>query len=370
MTDSEMDNGQAELDAILATFVDSPPLTVEQLEGSFWRLFDIGGRLISPFVVLAPQGLVGNPGTTSADIWQMVNGQLCFVADSGEPSVVFRMVRYDDSGRIITLAGKGVIDGVEALYLIRAVDHPDHPLHATAAGEERPLTFLKQVPAGRRRPNLVVLPAGPQSLHAYWLEGLSEEKRSWDLAVGYYGEERPGPDVRADYLAHVPGSKKFRMLYDLFRGDSPLRDYETVWFADDDLLASGIGINLMFHQFRKFGLDLAQPALLDGENCFPNDPLAIRQEGSDVRLEAGAEILWPIFSRRALRICIGSMQDAESGYGLSRLWPAFLGHPRGRIGIIDVGAVAHTRPIGYSYDIRRALGEQSALYEAYGYQPG
>lgn len=368
MTDAGNDLGHAELNAILATFVDSPVLTSADLEGSSWRLFDIGGRLISPFLVLAPQGLVGNGGTGSAEIWQMVNGTLSFAGESGATSIAFGLVRRDETGRIITFAGQGVIDGVEALYLLRAVEHPDHPLHAAPADADRSIAFLKQVPQGQRRANLVVVPAGPQSLHPYWLEAIDDDARNWDLCVGYYGAERPGSTVPCDYLAHIPQSKKFRLLHDLFQPDSPLWDYEAIWFADDDLLASGAGINLMFHLFRKFGMDLAQPALIEGENCFPNDPLAIMQDGSDVRFEGNAEILWPVFSRRALRICIGSMRDAESGYGLSRLWPAFLGYPRGRIGIIDVGAVAHTRPIGYSYDIRRAINEQSALYEAYGYQ--
>lgn len=359
------DLGHAELAAILASFVDSPALTPDALEGSQWRLFDINGRMISPFVVLAPQGLVGNPGTASVDTWQIVNGHLGFAAQSGAPSITFHHIRYDEDGGIAAFAGRGVVDGVEALYLLRAVGHPEHPLYATPANTPRRARLLKSIPAGERRPNLVVLPAGAQSLHKFWLEGFADRTRNWDLCIGWYGAEAPSLDLECEYLAHIPQTKKFRLLYDLFHADSPLWDYEAIWLPDDDLLASGPGLNVMFHLFRKFGLDLAQPSLMEGENCFPNHPITVRREGSDVRYEPFVEIMCPIFSRRALKICIGSMRDVESGYGLDHLWPAFLGHPRGRMGIIDAVAVAHTRPIGFSYDIRRAINEQNELWKVY-----
>jgi len=362
-----VEDGQAALDAILASFTETPAFTPEQLEGSFWRLFDISGRLLSPFMVLAPQGLVGNPGTGAVDLWQIVNGQLCFTAGNGTPSVIFKHVRRDEEGRIINFAGRGIIDGVEALYLLRAVEHPEHPLYATPASAPRSATFLKQKPAGTLRPNLVVLPAGPESLHDRWFEDFSTMPltRNWDLCIGWYGQDRPDMGMECDYLAHIPQTKKFRLIHDLFHADSPLWNYEAIWLPDDDLLATGNGINRMFHLFRKFGLDLGQPSLLEGEDCFPNHPVTIRRAGSDVRYEPFVEIMCPVFSRRALKICIGSMRDVESGYGLDHLWPAFLGHPRGRMGIIDGSAVIHTRPIGFSYDIRRAIHEQQEVWKAY-----
>jgi hypothetical protein len=57
----------------------------------------------------------------------------------------------------------------------------------------------------------------------------------------------------------------------------------------------------------------------------------------------------------------------RSGYGLDHLWPAMLGKPRTRIGIIDAVGVAHTRPIGATYDIRTAIYEQAAIHAAYGF---
>lgn len=357
---------QAELNAILASFTETPALSAAQLKGSFWRLFDLNGRQLSPFTVLAPQGLLGNPGTETVDQWQLVNGQLCLLtAVGGTPAVVFTLARRDDAGRIICFAGQGAIDDIQAFYFLRAAGHPEHPLFATPSTQNRRAVFIKQQTPGARRPNLVIVPAGQSSLHPQWLEGLGDRTRNWDLCVGWYGAETPDADMPCEYLAHTPKTKKFRLLYDLLHDDSPLWDYEAVWLPDDDLLASGSGINTMFHMFRKFGMDLAQPALLAGEGCYPNHEITIQRPDSDVRHVPFVEIMCPLFSRRALKVCVGTMRDTESGYGLDHLWPALLGHPRGRMGIIDATPVVHTRPMAHSYDVWQAMSEQKAVLASY-----
>jgi len=359
-----MDMNHAQFEAVLSSFIDSPALSRQSLEGTFWRLFDINGRLLTPFMVLAPEGLVGNYSSPSLDLWQIVNGQLCLSAVDGSPSVIFKVARMDQ-GKVITLAGEGTIDGVDGLYLIHTVDHPEHPLFPTPPSQERRAHFLKSLPDGTRRPNLVVVPAGAGSLHPYWLENIADVGRNWDLCIGYYGAETPQIDTPHEYLAHLPRTKKFRLLYDLFHEGSPLWNYEAIWLPDDDLLTSGRNINLMFHLFRKFGLDLAQPSLMQGPGCFPNHPITVQRVGNDLRHTEFVEIMCPVFSTRALRICIGTMRDVESGYGLDHLWPSFLGHPRSRMGILDAVPVAHTRPIGATYDINAALEEQAAVHRIY-----
>lgn len=360
---------KAELDAILATFTDAPDLSCAQLEGGFWQFFSLK-RQFSPFMVLAPQGLLGNPGTDKVDLWRIIDGRLCLMAANGNdvPAVAFNLVRKDGAGRIVNFAGRGVIDGAEAFYFLRSVEHPRHPLYATPATQSRRATFIKQQAQGARRANLAIVPAGPASLHPDWLKSVTDQTRNWDLCIGWYGAQAPDADMPCEYLAHLPQTKKFRLIYDLLHEDSPLWDYEAIWLPDDDLLASGQGINLMFHLFRKFGLDLAQPALLKVEGCFPNHGITVQRENSDVRYEPFIEIMCPIFSRRALKICIGTMRDVESGYGLDHLWPNLLGHPRGRMGIIDLTPLVHTRPIGFSYDIQRAIAEQKAVLQAYNHR--
>jgi hypothetical protein len=108
--------------------------------------------------------------------------------------------------------------------------------------------------------------------------------------------------------------------------------------------------------------------MMKGPGCFPNHPLTEQREQVSFRYTQFVEIMCPIFSRRALQICLGTMRDTASGYGLDHLWPSLLGYPRGRIGIIDAVAAAHTRPIGNTYDINTAIGEQNAIHRAHRHQ--
>ena len=117
----QMNNDQAELQAILASYTEAPALETAQLEGSVWKFFDLSGRLLSSSMVLAPQRLLGNPGTAAVDRWQIANGQLGLAAADGAVSVIFKLARKDETGRIISFAGQGVIGGVEAFYFLRAV---------------------------------------------------------------------------------------------------------------------------------------------------------------------------------------------------------------------------------------------------------
>ena len=55
----------------------------------------------------------------------------------------------------------------------------------------------------------------------------------------------------------------------------------------------------MFHIFSKYGLDLAQPSLREGEGSYPNHPVTVQQPGSILRYEKFVEIMCPIFSMRA-----------------------------------------------------------------------
>lgn len=344
---------------------EAPQLSSDRLAGTFWILSSLHHGLIGKFLVLAPEGRVGNYFSPSTDFWQVVNGRLCLIDNTGMPSVVFNVAKIDD-GAIAVLAGQGVINGVAAVYMLTRTDHPAHPIAATPANVQRRATFLKQRPAASRRPNLVVVRANSKSLHPSWLEGLTDATRNWDLCVSSYDAEAPDLALPCDYLTHQPNQKKFKPIYDLFHEDSPLWNYERIWLADDDLLISGADINVMFHLSQKHSLDLSQPSLRVQQDCFINHPITAQRPNSVLRHEPFIEIMCPIFSMRALKICVGSIRDAISGYGLDHLWPSLLGRPLNRMGIIDAVGVIHTRPIGATYDIRAAIAEQTGILETYG----
>lgn len=348
---------------------DAPPLTEGMLSGTFWSLGDVNRGMFVRFMVLAPDGMIGNYFDPAVDFWHVMGGRLCLIDRDGLPSVIFDAAHIED-GNLMALAGRGVIGGVDMTYLLVPADHPPHPLFSTPAGVERKATFLVQPEEGLRRPNLVVVPANSKSLHPRWFEKIDEATRNWDLCIGYYGAETPEVSSSPyEYLAHQPKTKKFKIIYDLFHDGSPLWNYERIWLPDDDLLCDGEDINRMFHLSHKHGLDLAQPSLKKGPGSYPNHPLTVQRSNSVVRFEGFVEIMCPVFSRRALQICIESMRDVESGYGLDHLWPSFLGRPAARTAIIDAISVAHTRPLGATYNVNAAVEEQAALFRSYQYTP-
>jgi hypothetical protein len=360
---------QAEAPNATQQWTDAPPLTTDMLSGTFWSLGDVDRGFFAQFMVLAPGGLIGNYFHPSVDMWQVMAGRLCLVDRDGLPSVIFDLAQMDGDN-LLALAGHGVVADVNATYILFPTSHPPHPLFSTPPEVERRATFLARPPAGPRRPYLVVVPANSKSLHPRWFERVDEASRNWDLCIGYYGAEDPEvSNSPYEYLAHLPKRKKFKLLYDLFHEGSPLWNYERIWLPDDDLLCTGEDINRMFHVSQRHGLDLAQPSLKQGPGCYPNHPLTVQRPGGVVRYEGFVEIMCPVFSQRALKICIETMRDVESGYGLDHLWPSFLGRPQARMGIIDAVAVAHTRPLGATYNVKAAVEEQGALFRAYQYTP-
>jgi hypothetical protein len=197
-------------------------------------------------------------------------------------------------------------------------------------------------PVARRARNLVVLRAGNGSLHPQWL---AAGRRDFDLFISYYGaiEGRYAED--ADYYEARPGPK-WPCIAGLLREHSAIVDgYDCVWFPDDDLAADTATLDRMFAFFHAYDLQLAQPALTADSYCTWD---VLRQDPQcHLRFNRFVEIMAPIFSREALRLCRPSFDESRSGWGLDWLWPV-LCHEAGldRIAVIDATPVCHTRPCG------------------------
>ncbi len=346
-----------------AGWVPAPPLSEAFLSGSAWAFGAPGLPVIQPFLVLAPDGLIGNHRDPNEDFWHAPQGQLTFVAQDGLPSTVFTAARIDGT-TLLALAGQARRATPARLHLLASVAHPAHPLYATPPDAVRRADFLRALPAPLR-PNLVVLRAGPESLHRRWWGDHPDAERNWDLCISTYDGDPEAIGRGAEYLAHQPEQRKFEAIFDLFHPASPLLAYERVWLPDDDLLISVADINLTFHLTRTYALDLAQPALRPGPDCFAFHPVTLRQPDSVLHYAGFVEIMCPLFSARALRICLPTFRDSWSGHGLDYLWPSLLGEPQARVAVIDAVTMIHTRPIGHSYDLARASEEMRATVGSY-----
>ena len=175
--------------------------------------------------------------------------------------------------------------------------------------------------------------------------GAAGARRDFDLFVSYFGD-RPGRYAQGcDFHEHRRGPK-WPCIGALLREHSALLDaYDCVWFPDDDLAADTATLDRMFAFFHAYGVSVAQPALSRDSYCTWR---TLRQEdGCVLRYTRFVEIMAPMFSREALRVCAPTFTESDSGWGLDWLWPQLCEHAGlGRMAVIDATPVRHTRPCG------------------------
>jgi hypothetical protein len=200
-----------------------------------------------------------------------------------------------------------------------------------------PLTRLRPGP-GRRF--LLMTRAGDNSLHRNWLG--TKAPRNFDLLVSYYGAQEGRYRDDGEFY-HVLAGPGWPAYHEIMR-DNPqlIEDYEYVGFADDDLDADTATWNASFTFCRRHRFDLAQPSIV-GPISYP---ITAPVPGLLYRSTNCVEIMCPIFSRRALRICYSSFGESVSGWGINHIWPRLLAPHSGKMAIIDCLSVTHTKALG------------------------
>ncbi len=193
--------------------------------------------------------------------------------------------------------------------------------------------------AGRR--NLVIVRAGDASLHEEWLGG--DVERNWDLIVNYFGDD-PQRYRRDDVRRIDSKGPKWPALHALIQDIAPdVFGYERVWLPDDDLRATGAGINSFFDIVQKHGLALSQPALTPDSHL--GHLITLRNRSFELRFTNFVEIMAPCFDRDCLKRLLTTFNENLSGWGLDFYWPTLIADWT-RIAIVDAVTVCHTRPIG------------------------
>lgn len=190
--------------------------------------------------------------------------------------------------------------------------------------------------------NLVIVRAGDASLHPLWLSGAS---RDFHIFVSYFGRSADRWRDDADFYEHRPGPK-WPCLHSLLQDNDWLIDeYDAFWFPDDDLAADADTLNRMFAFFHAHRLSLAQPALT--RNSFYTWKSLLQDRDSVLRFTSFVEVMAPLFSRAALKVCWPTFNESRSGWGLDWVWPVLCRNAgEGRLAIIDGAPVRHTRPVG------------------------
>lgn len=222
-----------------------------------------------------------------------------------------------------------------------------------------------------RRPNanLVVLQAGPQSVHRSWYR---DRPRTWDLLVNYYDVRGNSPSL-GDYAFAQVGTK-FTGIDRLLREFPELFErYRSVLLLDDDIELRMEQIDTAFAMVDAERLDLAQPSLTADSHCVWK-PLFRKRDTGWRRLNA-VEIMMPILSGRLLLEEGAVFGQSVSGFGIDLYLGKRVLERGGEIGILDSVSVRHGKPIddagGAYYEYMRAnlinpKAELWRLIEAHG----
>ncbi len=330
-------------------------LSAAAIEQRNWRLERANGDVIARRLILHPGGGMGLHRHRNQWRWSVESGLLLFADWHARLSTVFDRLDRSDDGRAVFSGACRYDEQPHRLFEIEPIAflHPDGG-GIRLLGESR-----------RRRRNLVVLRANEDSLHTTWPANVDGIERSWDLCISFYGkaENFPPPDF-AEYHVLQNEDRKFTALHKLMHRNSPLWDYDYVMFPDDDLMMSWMDLNNAFEIVREHRLELAQPALTHDGFC--GQPITLQQPDTLLRFTNYVECMMPIFSIEALRLCAPTFAHATVGWGLDCIWPAMIGSTSNRVAILDLVAVRHTRPIGFSYAGLDAHGEMMALQTRFG----
>lgn len=201
---------------------------------------------------------------------------------------------------------------------------------------------MQQQGGKKKRRFLVIARVGDDSLHRQWLNPKSF--KNFDLYISYYGNKPGRFKNDCEYYSEEKGPRWpiYKQILDEL-GES-VYQYDAVWFPADDISTDAFNINQMFHIFDNLKLWLAQPALT--KDSYRSWNITIQSTDYIVRYTHFVEIMVPLFSPSALRICSPTFDTSFSGWGIDFVWPKLLKYPNNKIGIIDATPVRHTRPVG------------------------
>ena len=210
--------------------------------------------------------------------------------------------------------------------------------------------------------SLVIARVGASSIHPCWID--RGKPRDWDLYLCPYQPIAPQEALDCIVGDVIPGPKwsGIRTLLNTWDG---WRDYDYVWFPDDDIYANQDTITRIFEVARGVGLDLFAPALHE-TSSFAHF-ITMRNPSFYGRWVNFVEIMVPGFSRGALETLQPTLDLSETGWGwgLDSLWPKLLRYEN--VGIIDATPVIHTRPVGQMRDLelaQRVHAESDAILAA------
>ena len=188
--------------------------------------------------------------------------------------------------------------------------------------------------------NLVVLRAGPNSLHRNW----SVPNRSWKLAISSFETDDPARFPEADYFHYFKGGKWDGIHAFFCANPDLLDDFDQFWLPDDDIDATPAQVETLFDVTENYKLELAQPSLTRDSYFFY--PITLNTPFAILRYSNFVELMVPILNKSLLRRILPLLKLSKSGWGLDYVWSRMTSDPHSKCAIIDKISVRHTRPFG------------------------
>lgn len=206
-----------------------------------------------------------------------------------------------------------------------------------------------------KRKNLLVSPVGKKSLDI--CEGWASGDRSYDIILIYFDTD--GSEDFQHIAEHVILFKGFKypLLYRLFDANIELIiKYEYFFFPDDDIRMTSRDINKLFSFAKAQRITVCQPSLYP-KNYFWQ--ITKNSPDTKFRYVSLVEIMCPVFSREALKKCLPSFVESNSGWGLEVAWYRLLGSKKDMFIIYDLIIAIHEGILGASsklYDNLKEMG--------------
>ena len=197
--------------------------------------------------------------------------------------------------------------------------------------------------------NIVVAPCGNLSkiFRDHWLD--KSEIKNFDVCLLFYDEEIHNPDLYAgiEYFFHLKDFK-YRMAHQLLTSLKPdfLDQYDQFYFLDDDIEIGTEDINKMFNLSKAIGLWICQASLTKDSYC--SWPILKNKRDCFMRFIGQVEVMSPLFSIEALKICMPTFIENKSSWGIDCVWSKLLGYPKNKLAVIDDVQMKHIKPVGVS----------------------
>lgn len=223
----------------------------------------------------------------------------------------------------------------------------------------------------RKRTSLVVATVGDGWTPDRWLN--SPSSANFDLGVLYYGFDPNFTCTTCTFTIHIPGPKWYIYYYFTTTPtylEVQYRGYDYIMMPDDDLELDTCIISTVFDVAKQYDLIMAQSSVCKEKGTsFTYWKLLYQDPRYRLRYVDFIEVMAPVMRMDFFDAVVRpTLKGSFVGYGLDHIWPALLGWPQDRLGVVDEVCMVHppSPPSGKEgglYVVAGQLTEESGAQE-------